>query len=97
MARLHIACITLIVLATIGCDTGERINRLEKENVELKAKLEKEHLALDYDLQAKCSKDARVWFNGGWPMSHSINYIKLGCPRSGFSDLGDHEPQPAFF
>jgi hypothetical protein len=66
MARLRAACIGLVVLAIIGCDTGERISPIEKENAELKAQLEKEHLALDYDLQAKCSKDARIWFNENW-------------------------------
>jgi hypothetical protein len=66
MARLAATCVGLIVLAIAGCDTGERITRLEKENAELKAQLDRGHLALDDDLQAKCSKDARAWFNENW-------------------------------
>jgi hypothetical protein len=49
-----------------GCDTGQRITRLEKENEELKAEIKKNQAAADFDLQAKCSKDARAWFNENW-------------------------------
>ena len=52
-------------LIASGCDT-ERLNKLEKENANLKAKLEQQSAAMEYDLQAKCSKDARVWFNATW-------------------------------
>jgi len=55
----------LFVLASLvatGCDT-DRISKLEKENQELKAKIEKSNAAQDYDLQARCAKDARAWFN----------------------------------
>lgn len=45
-----------------GCDT-QRISKLEKENAELKAKLEKQSAAENFELQGKCSKDARTWFN----------------------------------
>lgn len=56
-------CFALVVFT--GCDT-DRISKLEKENQEMKAKLEKSNVALEYDLQAKCSKDARAWFNATW-------------------------------
>lgn len=32
----------------------------------MKAKVEKQNAVVDYDLQAKCSKDARAWFNENW-------------------------------
>jgi hypothetical protein len=63
MGHLRVAVILgLTVLALTGCDT-ERLNKLEKENAELKAKVEKFDSARDFDLQAKCSKDSRAWFN----------------------------------
>ena len=55
--RLLIGCALLA-----GCDT-DRLAKLEKENADLKTKVEKEDVAVNYDLQAKCSKDARAWFN----------------------------------
>lgn len=48
--------------AWTGCDTA-RIDRLEKENAELKAKADQADVAREFDLQAKCAKDARAWFN----------------------------------
>ena len=48
-----------------GCD-ADRITKLEKENADLKAQVEKQNAALDYSLQEKCSKDARTWFNENW-------------------------------
>jgi hypothetical protein len=60
----------IALLLTTGCDFPDRISRLEKENQELKAQAAKDHAATsavaDYDLQAKCSKDAKVFFNEGW-------------------------------
>ena len=55
-----------VLLLTYGCDTGQRA-RLEKENQELKAEATKNRNAVDYDLQAKCSRDARAWFKESWP------------------------------
>jgi hypothetical protein len=51
------------LLVAIGCDSGERISRLEKQTEELKAAISKDRSAVDYDLQAKCSRDAKAWFN----------------------------------
>ena len=48
-----------------GCD-ADRISKLEKENAEPKAKVEKQSAAENLDLQAKCSKDSRIWFNENW-------------------------------
>ena len=56
-----LACCALLA----GCD-ADRTAKLEKENAELKAKIDNQSLVVEYDLQAKCSKDARAWFNGNW-------------------------------
>lgn len=48
-----------------GCD-ADRIAKLEKENADLKTKVEKQNDATAYDLQAKCGKDSRTWFNLNW-------------------------------
>ena len=57
---LLIGCVLLA-----GCD-ADRVTKLEKENADLKTKIDRQNAAVDYDLQAKCSKDARSWFNGNW-------------------------------
>jgi hypothetical protein len=56
----------LIVLMAVGCDTPQRMNRLEKQNQELQAEVRKDRNVAVYDLQAKCAKDAKVWFNDTW-------------------------------
>lgn len=55
----------LVAVVATGCD-NDRISKLEKENQELKAKLDKNNVAQEYDLQSRCSKDARAWFNANW-------------------------------
>jgi len=64
MART--AALLLCLLLVIGCDTGERISRLEKQTADLKAEVDRDQAARDFDLQAKCAKDARVWFIENW-------------------------------
>jgi hypothetical protein len=69
----------LLLLMTVGCDTPERLNRLEKENQEMKADVAKKRSAesatADYDLQAKCSKDAKGWFNENWASSDKTTLL----------------------
>lgn len=62
MAKLLFGC---LVFLAFGCGT-DRISKLEKENQELKAEISKNQTLADYDLQAKCSKDAKAWFNDTW-------------------------------
>ena len=51
----------------VGCDT-ERVTSLEKENQELKEKIQKqENAAADLDSQAKCGRDAKIYFHENWP------------------------------
>jgi len=65
---LGLVCLTIgaLFLVTTGCDTEERISRLEKQTQELQAEVKKDRAATDYDLQAKCSRDARAWFKENW-------------------------------
>jgi len=63
-------------LTTTGCD-ADKIARLEKENQELKAASAKDHASADYDLQAKCSRDAKAWFNENWAGSRDKDTILL--------------------
>ena len=60
---LLLACLVFLLL---GCGT-DKISKLEKENQELKAEATKNRAVADYDLQAKCSKDARAWFKENFP------------------------------
>ena len=54
------------LLLVVGCNNSERIAGLEKQNQEMKGEISKLRAASDYDLQAKCSRDARAWFNENW-------------------------------
>ena len=65
----------------LGCDYPDRITRLEKENKDLQTQVSRQQAAIDYDLQAKCSRDAKAWFNENWNSSdkntlllHYINH-----------------------
>jgi hypothetical protein len=64
MNRLSAAMI-LGIVALVGCDS-ERISRLEKQNQELQAQIQKHQAAAALDLQAKCSRDAKTFFFEGW-------------------------------
>src|SRR5260370_2163515 len=54
------------ILITGGCDTSERISKLEKQDGEFKAQLEKLRAASDYDLQEKCNRDGKEWLRDNW-------------------------------
>jgi hypothetical protein len=55
-----------LLLSLIGCDLPDRVGRLEKENKELKVTESERKRVVSYDLQAKCAKDAREYFDRGW-------------------------------
>jgi len=63
---MRITFLVAALIVSLGCDTSDRIARLEKENQELQAQIKKNDAAADYDLQAKCGGDARAWFNENW-------------------------------
>jgi hypothetical protein len=63
MVRLSLVLMVLTMMTGGGCDDPQRMTRLEKENADLKAQLSSEkNVTRNYDLEARCSKDARVWF-----------------------------------
>lgn len=64
--RISVVALGVVLLVVMGCGQDEKIANLEKQNEELKAEAEKSHTTADYDLQAKCSKDAKTWFNENW-------------------------------
>jgi hypothetical protein len=75
MARLHVMFLGLALLPMLGCD-ADKIARLEKDNADLKAQVAKQSAAADLDLQAKCSKDARAWFNLNFmPRDNNTTYL----------------------
>ncbi len=55
--------LVVLLMITATCDNSERMARLEKQNQELQAEVSKSRATTDYDLQSKCSQDARSWFN----------------------------------
>lgn len=57
-----------------GCD-ADRIAKLERENADLKTKVEKQDAAIKYDLRARCSKDARTWFNQNWSRDKDTAFL----------------------
>ena len=61
-AYLLLAIAGCLVAGIPGCD-ADRLATLERENTDLKRKIDEQNTAMNYDLQAKCSKDARAWFN----------------------------------
>jgi len=72
-----------LCLIGIGCDTTERISRLEKQVQELQAEAKNNQTTTDYDLQAKCSRDAKTWFTENWSsdkdtilLDHTNHYNK---------------------
>jgi hypothetical protein len=58
----------MLVVASFlsGCES-EKLTELEKQNKELHAKIEKQESAKeDYELQGKCSSEAKMFFSQGW-------------------------------
>ena len=49
----------LFFVFVLGCDLPDRVAKLEKESKELRAAQSDRDRIADYDLQAKCAKDAR--------------------------------------
>jgi len=56
-----------VMVIFVGC-YDERISKLEKQNQELQSDMNKMKTTIlaDYDLQTKCSRDARDFFFGGF-------------------------------
>jgi uncharacterized protein YheU (UPF0270 family) len=58
-------CLILFALED-GCDYDARMKKLEQKNEDLQAKFDRGHAVEEYDLAAKCSRDARIWFNSNF-------------------------------
>lgn len=68
MSRL-LRCAFVLVFGTLllaGCETSQRLDALEKQSKELQGQLDRGRNASDYDLQSKCAKEAKQWFNENW-------------------------------
>lgn len=77
MSRFALGMVVAVLILCAGCD-GDRTAQLEKENAELKAKINQDNAARNFDLKAKCSTAARAWFNGNWASSsHDKDTIYL--------------------
>jgi len=63
---VHTIIVAMIVMIAPGCDSGEKIGKLEKQVEELKAEQKKNEAVVDFDLQSKCSRDAKTYFNENW-------------------------------
>ena len=66
-----------VLLMAVACGQDEKIANLEKQNQELKAEMEKSRATADYDLQAKCSRDARGWFNENWSRDKDTSLLNF--------------------
>ena len=77
--RVVVASILIVILT--GCD-NQRVSTLEKDNRELKDKIQMRDSVTDLDLRAKCSRDAKAWFDDGWRgtqallLDHTNHYNK---------------------
>lgn len=65
MVRLRSLILGLTLLPIFGCNNDKMV-QLEKQNEELKAQVAKQNAAADFDLQAKCSNAAKLWFRENW-------------------------------
>ena len=66
MTRLSAVGAFIALIAMSACDLPERITKLEKDNKELRTTQSERDRVANYDLQAKCAKDAREYFEKGW-------------------------------
>jgi hypothetical protein len=55
-----------IVLFSLGCN-NERTARLEKQNQELREQLKKSNAAAEFDMQEKCAREAKAWYQENYP------------------------------
>jgi len=60
-SRWKILVVVLPLLWTAGCDTS-RIDKLEKENHDILARLQRQETAQDFDLKSKCALAAKAYF-----------------------------------
>lgn len=66
----------LLLFTLAGCD-NDRLAKLEKQTAALESQLAAVQKANQLDLQAKCSKDAKVWFDERWASGRDRNTLIL--------------------
>jgi hypothetical protein len=66
-----ITLVGILLLLSFGCDDRDRIGRLEKQTQELKEDVKRAQVSTEYEMQAKCSRDAKAWFNENWQRDKS--------------------------
>jgi hypothetical protein len=66
MRMLRLAVVFVAVGSFLSCDLEDRTAKLEKNVQELQEKNKKQDATAEYDLQAKCAKDSKAWFNEQW-------------------------------
>jgi quinol monooxygenase YgiN len=75
--RLCILAFGAGLLVAMGCGQDKKIAALEKQNQELMAEIEKNHATVEYDLQAKCAKDATAYFHEHWSHDKDTLYLNF--------------------
>lgn len=55
----------LVLFAFVGCN-DERVAKLEKQTAALELQLAQTQKSGQLELQAKCGKDAKIWFDQNW-------------------------------
>jgi hypothetical protein len=58
-------CLCVISGALFGCDT-DKVARLERQNQELQALIQRQQVAANLELQSKCARDSKAWFRENW-------------------------------
>jgi len=75
MKRTALITCGCFVAFTLSCDIPNRVSKLEKQNAELSAELQKIKVASDYDMQEKCSHGARDWLRENWQSSKDTIFM----------------------
>src|ERR1035441_8078527 len=67
MRAVLMLVVALFSVVATGCDdNNDRITKLEKQSQDLKAQADRDSAVRDYDLQAKCSSEAKAWFQSNY-------------------------------
>src|SRR5438477_6319833 len=65
----------LLSLMMIGCNTDDRVSRLEKQMKELRQDQAKQQSAAEYELEEKCSREAKAWFRENWAREKNTTFL----------------------